>query len=160
MRWVSPHPCIGASDSVLRMSRSSVPCRTCSFVFCLATGVPPGCQEDVGHSPPECQEDQDTLLPYSRPSSHLELQWLPVRQTPLRRSSPTDMRSFARLDAGASRRLYSPSTDTTVGTSPSKYSALAKRPIAEHIAAQRTLPRERVTELLAEMLGVLEYLHT
>src|SRR5262245_9395434 len=31
---------------------------------------------------------------------------------------------------------------------------------ADHIAAQRTLPRERVTELLAEMLGVLEYLHT
>jgi len=32
--------------------------------------------------------------------------------------------------------------------------------LAEHIAAQRTLPPERVTELLAEMLGVLEYLHT
>ena len=32
--------------------------------------------------------------------------------------------------------------------------------LAEHIAAQRTLAPERVTALLVEMLGVLEYLHT
>ena len=38
MRWVSPHPCIGVSESVLRMSRSSVPCRTCSLLAGLATG--------------------------------------------------------------------------------------------------------------------------
>src|SRR5688500_16694429 len=39
MRCVSPHPCIGVRDNVFRMSRSSVPCRTCSLGCERANGL-------------------------------------------------------------------------------------------------------------------------
>src|SRR3954463_7675178 len=47
MRCVSPQPCIGASESVLRMSRSSVPCRTCSLVLGFATGFLPNLRRSI-----------------------------------------------------------------------------------------------------------------
>src|SRR5216110_2999789 len=44
MRWLMPQPCIGASDSALSTSKSSVPCRTSDDE--AATGTPVGCSRE------------------------------------------------------------------------------------------------------------------
>src|SRR6478672_5787574 len=55
MRLVRPQPCIGASESVFRMSKSRVPCRTCSLLAGCPMRVPPECREERCVLPPECQ---------------------------------------------------------------------------------------------------------